>query len=839
MLSRPARSTGSSVAAVVVRRDPGEVDLRGCGRGGNQPGGRVGHGRVGGGARDARRAAQADPVDRRDAVVARGGRLEAGVRVRGARAARVGRQVLPGGAPVVRDLDTVTGDLRAAIVGGWLPGEVDLRGAVRLRGEVLGHARKGRLGGRLRDVGERPVARDVDRGDAVVPRGRGFEVHVGECRRRRVGVAADDAPGPALVAGGLDPVAADRGAAGVSGRSPRQVDPRRADRPGRQPGRCRGNVGMREGRRLERPLAGSHAVDCRHLVSVEGCRLEVDVREGGRPRTRVGTDRDPVAVVGAEPPDRVAGDPGPAVAGRRLPGEGDARGSARPRAQALGRVGARGVGGASDHVRVCPLPLGVDRGHAIEPGRAGGETGVQVGGGRAAGAGHQDDPPGDAVGGRFDPVAGDRVPAVRGRARPGEEELVASPHTARHHPEARGRARSGDIGGRLGDARPRAPARPGDRRDPVMAGAAGAEAAVGVSGGSGIGVGLEHQPPAGSGAGHLDAVAGDRRRAAGGGGGPAQLDGGRPPGPGRHSPGRVRQEVLRRGAGDVGGFARPVEVDRGDPVVARVARVEARVAVAGVGAPGIPRQIPPRVPAVRRHLDQVPGDLGAAIRERGVPLQFDRRGTVVERREVARRAGDPGLRLSGDVSHRHIEAERAIADQIPERVGPGVAVEHSNRVVGEDWLGQGQEQLARDHFGLGHGPDVEHTVPEEGNGKVVDRRGDVVIEVFTEDDDDIAAVDLRLAHFRGLIVHVEGERPPDVPLLAAVLRDVRRDADDHRAFIILVRSQVEGISRAGAVQGGNLIGTDDHDVVDLEAGHALRETDVDADFFLYVSGPGT
>ena len=548
---------GDRGAAVVVRRDPGEVDLRGCGRGGNQPGGRVGHGRVGGGARDARRAAQADPVDRRDAVVARGGWREAGVRVRGARAAGVGFQVVPGGAPVFRDLDPVTGDIGAAVVGGRLPGEVDLRGAVRLRAEVLGHARKGRLGGRPRHVGERPVPRDVDRGDAIVPRGRGFEVHVGECPRCRTRVAADDAPGSALVVGSLDPVAADRGAAGVSGRSPRKVDPRRAVRPGRQPGRCRGFVGMREARRLKRPLAGSHAVDRRHLVPVEGRRLQVDVREGGRRRTRVGTDRDPGAVVGASRPHRVAGDPRPAVGGRRLPIEDDARRSRRPRAQALGLAGPRGVGGASDHVRVRPLPLAVDRGHAIEPGRAGGETGVQVGGGRAAGAGHQDDPPGDAVGRHLDPVAGDRTPTVRGRARPGEEEPVASPHTARHHRETGGRAWSGDIGGCLGDARPGAPARPGDRRDPVVAGAAGAEAAVGVRGGSGIRVGLEHQPPAGSGAGHFDAVAGDRRRAAGGGGGPAQPDGGRPPGCGRHSPGRVRQEVLGRGARNVGGFARP------------------------------------------------------------------------------------------------------------------------------------------------------------------------------------------------------------------------------------------------------------------------------------------
>ena len=85
-----------------------------------------------------------------------------------------------------------------------------------------------------------------------------------------------------------------------------------------------------------------------------------------------------------------------------------------------------------------------------------------------------------------------------------------------------------------------------------------------------------------------------------------------------------------------------------------------------------------------------------------------------------------------------------------------------------------------------------------------------------------------------------GSAPPDIPLPEAVLRDVRRDVDEHQAVIVLVRSQVEGIARAGTVQGGNLLGTpDDLDVGDCEAGHALRETDVDAEFFLYESGPGT
>ena len=324
---------GDRGAAVVVRRDPREVDLRGCGRGGDQPGGRVGHGRVGGGARDARRTAHADAVDRRDAVVARGGRLEARVRVRGARAAGVGHQVPPGAAAVFRDLDPVAADLRAAIGGGCLPGEVDLRGAVRLRGEVTGRAGKGRLGGRVPHGGSRPRAGSVGRGYAVVPRGRGLEALVGVSRRRRVRVAADDPPGCASVAGGLDPVAEDRSAAGVAGRAPRQVDLRGADRPGCQVERRGRYVGMRARRCLQRPRAGSFGVDRRHLVPIGGCRLEAGVGERGRRALRIALDRDPRAVVGASRPDRVAGDRRPAGARRPLPSEGDARRSARMRAQ--------------------------------------------------------------------------------------------------------------------------------------------------------------------------------------------------------------------------------------------------------------------------------------------------------------------------------------------------------------------------------------------------------------------------------------------------------------------------------------------------------------------------
>ena len=183
----------------------------------------------------------------------------------------------------------------------------------------------------------------------------------------------------------------------------------------------------------------------------------------------------------------------------------------------------------------------------------------------------------------------------------------------------------------------------------------GLRSGVGVFGGSGIRVGLEVHPAAVSGGGHFDAVAGDRASAAGGGRCPVQFDGRRSPGPGRQSPRRVRHALLRRGAVDVGGVSRPVEVDRRDPVVARGARGEARVTVACSGPPGIPYEIRPRVAIVRGHLDQVPGDIPAAVIEGGVPVQFDHRGAVGVRTEVARRIGDLGAPpRSSVVSYRPI-----------------------------------------------------------------------------------------------------------------------------------------------------------------------------------------
>ena len=821
--------------AVVGGREPEQVDLGGRDVIGNQPGWRIGHGRVGGGARDPRRIAHTDPVDRRDAVVARRGRREPRVRVDGGRGARIGHQVLPAPAPVGRHFDAVAGDARTPVVRGRLPGEGDLRGADRLGVETSRHPRHGRVGGRARRVRKRSHPREVDRSDPVVPRGRGPEVHVGERRRRRVRVAADDVPGRASVVGRLDAVAENRDAAGVAGRVPRQVDARRAHRLGHQPGRGIGKVGVREGHRRERPLAGAHAVDGRDLVLIPGHRVEPGVGEGRGRVPRVRPDDDPVAVVGPDHPDAVAGDGRPSVGLRRIPGEENGVRPGPARAHVLRLPRTRGVGPAPGHRRERPDAHAVDRGHAIEAGDAGREARVQVGGARGACVGSDDDPAADAGGGHLDAVAGDRAPAVVGRGRPGKKELAAPPRAARNHPEARGRARARELGGRARGARPLAGAGAVDRRDPVVAGGARPEPAVGVAGGRGGRVGMEHRPAAGSRARPFDAVAGDCSRAARGRSTPAQLDGGRSLGRCPQRPGRARHDILRGGVGHVRRISRPVEVDRRHPVVARDAPRETIVAVARVGVPGIAFQRRPGVTPVRRHLDLVPGDFPPAVVGRSIPVQVDRVGAVGRRRQVARLPGNPGARLSRDVPHRPVEAEREVADLVPERVGGAVVVEHPNRVERVYGAGQKQEHLARRHVYPGYGLDAARAAPEEVHLEVARRWHVVLIEIFVESDGDFIAGDPRVAHYRAPGVHVDLDRRRRVPLPRSVLRHVPRDMEEHRTIIFLRHPQRDdkppagiGVQRIGLSTRPRQVRARDVDVVDVEPGHVLRETDDDA-----------
>ena len=235
-----------------------------------------------------------------------------------------------------------------------------------------------------------------------------------------------------------------------------------------------------------------------------------------------------------------------------------------------------------------------------------------------------------------------------------------------------------------------------------------------------------------------------------------------PPRARRQSPGGAGQDLLRGVVGDVGGGSRAVEVDGRHPVVVRDARRQAFVAIGGDRVPGIALQggVGPSGAGVRRHLDPISGDPGAAVRGRRVPLQFDRVGADDRRRQVTRRAGQSGGRAIGDVSHGPFEAEHTIADKVPERVGAGVAIEHRNRIVLLDRAVQTQEHLGRGHIDTGCGLAAEHTSPEVGNGKVAGGRDGALIQTFVKDDDDLVPVDLRVDDFRPLRVHGDVARIP-------------------------------------------------------------------------------
>ena len=465
---------------------------------------------------------------------------------------------------------------------------------------------------------------------------------------------------------------------------------------------------------------------------------------------------------------------------------------------------------------------------------------MRVGGGRAPGARHEDYPAGSAVQGRLDPVAGDRAPAVAHRGRPTEQQPVGSARPAGSHPQPGRRARNGGVGGRACDVRPRAHARLVDRGDPVMARAAVTQADVGVRGGAGTGVRLERHPRARAGARHLDPVAGDRAAARGGGRGPAQIDGGRPPRPRREPARGARKDLVGPGACDVRGLARPVGVDRADPVVTHRARRETRVRVRGRGAPGVRLEIRPGRAAVRRHLDPVSADVRAAVGGRRVPLERDRRRAGGGRRQVLGCPGDLDAR-AGQVPDRPVvEARHSVSGQIPGRAPARVVVVEPDHVLGQDWLDQRQAHLRPGHLDLGHLADVERAVPEEGHGEVGRLRDEVLVKAFGGEQHELIAVDRRVQDIGRLVVDDERECPPDVGLAARVPRHAGRDVDDHRTHVARQRVHRDRIAAAsgGPVQnishscpGGDL------DLVDAEVGHALREADVETELLLHVPGP--
>ena len=414
-------------------------------------------------------------------------------------------------------------------------------------------------------------------------------------------------------------------------------------------------------------------------------------------------------------------------------------------------------------VRVrAPAPT-VEGRHAVVAGGAGREAGVREGGGRAPGAGHEDGPAGDAVRGRLDPVAGDRAPAVARRRRPAEQQPVGSARPARRHPQSRRRARNGRVGGRACDVRPRAPARPVDRGDPVVAGGAGTQSPVRVGRDAGPRVGLEHPPGGAAGRGRLDPVAGDRGPAHGRRRRPVQLDGRGAPGARAHPPGRVREGDARRGARDVRGTSLVEGVDREDPVVTGRVRREAGVPVPGRGARGAPRQGRPRVAAVVRHLDPVADDVAAALVGRGAPVELDRRDAVCHGRERPRRAGR--LALAGVVPDgRELELLREVAGPVPERPGAHVVVEHLDFVAGTDRAGQRQDHLRRVDVDPRHPLGVRVAVPGDEHVEVGGRRDGALVEVLVERDDELVAHDLGAERLGNPGVRLEVVRIRDVAL---------------------------------------------------------------------------
>ena len=224
---------------------------------------------LGGGVIDVRGRAGAAGVDRRDPVVARGRRGEAGVAVGDVRGAGVLDQLLPVRGAVGRPLDAVAGRRRNPLDRRRRgPGEVDLRGGVarhgvgRRRGEPgrragLDHRRGGEVG-----AGRRARAGRVDRLDPVVagrrPEEPGVRVRrhdggvfpavlphvvVGLARRERaVGAVGRD----------LDEVARDGAAAVVGGRAPGQHD-----------GGVAGGLRHEPRRRVGRDRSGARIVDHR------------------------------------------------------------------------------------------------------------------------------------------------------------------------------------------------------------------------------------------------------------------------------------------------------------------------------------------------------------------------------------------------------------------------------------------------------------------------------------------------------------------------------------------------------------------------------------------------
>ena len=261
--------------------------------------------------------------------------------------------------------------------------------------------------------------------------------------------------------------------------------------------------------------------------------------------------------------------------------------------------------------------------------------------------------------------------------------------------------------------------------------------------------------------------------------------------------------------------------------------------VAGRGAPGVPHARRPRVPLVRRHLDPVADDRAAAAIQWGAPVQLDHRGAVGVRREAARRTRR--LALFGVVLHRQIEGRREIAGFVPECPCARVVVGQFDVVAGADRAGQRQDHLRPIDLDTRHAFIVAVTVPGDVHVEVAARRDGVFVEVFVEGDGEFPAVHLGIDGFGVLGVRAEFVRLHEVPLVGVVVCRVCRDLDDHRAFIVGPRIHRDVVAPFRAAHAFHAVGVQfrakDVDVRVREAGHVLREPDVEPEFFLRVPNP--
>ena len=398
---------GLPAAAVIRRRGPRQVDPRRPVRRRRQPRRRAGrrYRRHGGGARDRRRIAGADRVDRRDPVVARGPEGEAGMGVGG-----VGRdggrvQLAPLRIGVARGrgrlrayLDLVVGDGRAAVIRRRGPRQVDFRRPTRRRQPRRRAGRGGRGGDAQADRDNVPDVVGVPEKAGVLPfdgvRVGGDTIRVGEGiatvadpqhpvvrriaerageRERQLRAGRDK--GVNRVVGSVPPEP------GVGQRTHRPAVPpiptwcaphREAGRPERARGRRIAGHGRRGGgARDRRRIAGAGRVDRRDPVVARGPEGEAGMgiggggRDGGRVQLaplRIGVARGRGRLRAYL--DLVVGDGRAAVLRRRGPRQVDFRRPTRRRRQPRRRAG-RGGGGAlndleGNAVTVHPLRVELD-----------------------------------------------------------------------------------------------------------------------------------------------------------------------------------------------------------------------------------------------------------------------------------------------------------------------------------------------------------------------------------------------------------------------------------------------------------------------------------------------